>query len=415
MIAGMTLLVLGLGLMAPAAVAAPTLERVVIVQRHGVRPPTASNAALAAYAGRPWPNWPVAAGELTPHGGETVALMASTLGQTYRDAGLLSAQGCPPSEWVTVWADGATERTRRSGEILAKALAPGCGLKAAWAPASARDPIFEGAGDAPACRPEPGAELKALLAAIGPTGVDTPATRSALKHLQAILAPDACAGGHGTCFSGEDKVIAGPGEPELEGPLVVAASLAEDLLMEYAEGMPAADVGWGRAATAADIAAVMPLNERAMKLYTDDTYLAARDGAPMARLILAALAGEPSRDDVGSGPQTRLLVLVGHDSNLALMGALFGLEWTLPGEPDRTAPAATLAFELWQDGSSGARFVRPVIYYETLDQLRSLNPATAKRMELTLSGCASGPMGSCPLAELSRRALAAIPADCGRI
>jgi 4-phytase/acid phosphatase len=77
----------------PALAAGLKLERVVLVQRHGVRPPTASNADLAKYSAQPWPEWSVAPGELTAHGGQTVALMGETLRRAYRAAGLLPANG----------------------------------------------------------------------------------------------------------------------------------------------------------------------------------------------------------------------------------------------------------------------------------------------------------------------------------
>jgi 4-phytase/acid phosphatase len=404
--------------LAPAALAAPrgkvvleraVLERVVILQRHGVRPPTSTNDALAHYAQQPWPKWPVAAGELTAHGGETVRLVGSSLRRAY--AGILPARGCPASGEVVVWADGSDQRTRRSGEILAQALAPGCQVKAAWAPPLPRDPIFNGDRTAPACRIEPAAAEQALAASIGPGGIQTPATRAALARLQAIVAPRACAGGAGTCFSGPDRVVSGPNGPRLEGPLATTASLAEDLLLEYAQGMPRSEVGWGRVGTAADIAAVMPLHERYFAVYHGDRYAASRDGAPMARLILAALAGEPGGRGPEVGPRTRLLALAGHDSNLVIMGAVFGLTWTLPDEPDSTAPATALAFELWSRGRM--RYVRPAIYYASLDQLRTLSPATARRRVLQFRGCASGAMGGCPVSEVRRRVIAFIPPGCG--
>src|SRR5690242_78120 len=77
------------------AASAPKLERVVVVMRHGVRPPTQSNEELAKYAAEPWPAWPVAPGELTPHGGETVRLMGESLAGAYRADGMLPRRGCP--------------------------------------------------------------------------------------------------------------------------------------------------------------------------------------------------------------------------------------------------------------------------------------------------------------------------------
>ena len=60
------------------------LVRVVVVTRHGVRPPTQTNADLAKYSDQPWPDWPVEPGDLTPHGGETVRLMGETVRAAYR-------------------------------------------------------------------------------------------------------------------------------------------------------------------------------------------------------------------------------------------------------------------------------------------------------------------------------------------
>ncbi len=94
------------------------------------------------------------------------------------------------------------------------------------------------------------------------------------------------------------------------------------------------------------------------------------------------------------------------------MAGVFGLDWTLPGQPDATAPATALAFELWADPRSGARYVRPVIYYLDLDQLRRLSPARPRRLPLRFAGCDDGPGGSCRLADLRRRVEARIPAGC---
>jgi 4-phytase/acid phosphatase len=110
-----------------------------------------------------------------------------------------------------------------------------------------------------------------------------------------------------------------------------------------------------------------------------------------------------------------MLVLSGHDTNIALMGAVFGLDWTLPGEPDVTSPSETLAFELWRDPATGKGYVKAVVYYETLDQLRTLKPADAQRVDLSIPNCADSQEGSCSVDEVSRKVEALIPAGCGLI
>jgi 4-phytase/acid phosphatase len=391
-------LVLAFLFAAGSADAAAKLERVVVVMRHGIRPPTQANADLAKYSDRAWPDWPVAPGELTPHGGESVKLMGRTLHAAYAASGVLPATGCAGAGAVSVWADGTDQRTRQTGVDLAGTIEPGCDVKTGWAAPQPRDPIFGGSDDS-ACKVD-------AAHAYG-TGIRSPSPAelarldAATARLQAVMAPKACSGGPGMCFktSPADKGLF----PSTAGP-------AEDLLLEYADDKPLSQVGWGRA-RAADIDAMMALHEAGFARLRDNVYASAHRSAPMTRVILAALAGEPAKGGPQSGPALRFLGLAGHDTNLVWMASTFGLTWTLPGEPDGTAPSTALAFELWRDG--GKSYVRPVIYYETLDQLRTLKPAAAKAIPLTFKDCASGPHGSCPLETVNARIDALIPADCG--
>ncbi|HEY1426252.1 MAG TPA: histidine-type phosphatase [Caulobacteraceae bacterium] len=376
--------------------AAPTLERVVVVMRHGVRPPTQPAAVLGKYSAEPWPAWPVQPGDLTPHGAQTVALTGRTIRAAYVAHGLLPAHACAGPGAVSVWADGADERTQMTGIVLAASLEAGCPVPVDWKPGrTPRDPIFGGAME-DACKVDPAHMW---------TPVMTPAAAETLKaanaRLQEIFAPTACQGGPGVCFARS---------PESGGVFPMSAGLSEDILLEYAEGMPMKDVGWGRASPA-DIGVIMAIHETTFGRFHDNTYASARRGAAMARLILAALDGQPAAGGPQTGPGLRLLGLAGHDTNLTLMAGTFGLTWKLPDQPDSTAPSTALAFELWRDGPR--RYVRPVLYYQTLDQLRTLQPALARALPLRFADCAGGPMGSCPLEAVRRHVEALIPPDCG--
>jgi 4-phytase/acid phosphatase len=94
------------------------------------------------------------------------------------------------------------------------------------------------------------------------------------------------------------------------------------------------------------------------------------------------------------------MVFVGHDTNLSNMAGLFGLDWALPGEPDPTGPSVTLALELWRNPVSGERRVRPVVYYQTLDSLRSLKPTPISRLGLRFAACPDAE--DCPLQVLTK-------------
>jgi 4-phytase/acid phosphatase len=400
------ILIVAMFALAGPAFADPHLERVVIVERHGIRPPTQGNDVLAKYAAQPWPEWSAKTGELTPHGGASVFLVGQTVAGVYRRAGLLPAAGCPGAGQVSIWADNADERTRDSGRAFASALAPGCVLDAQWSPATARDPIFSGMTGQASCAVDMAKAHQALEAITDDPLVSVPLD-GPLARLQAILAPTACGGGPGTCFA---QTASAPGPTSAPVMFPATAALAEDLLLEYADNMPMSDVGWGRASRA-DIFTVMAIHEHAFALIRDNAYYSHRAGAAMARIVLAALEGKPVGGGPQSGPDTRMLVLAGHDSNLAWMSGVFGVSWAFPDSPDFTAPSTALAFEVWSEG--GKDYVRPVVYYLGLDRLRSLSPAEAEVVLPTFKDCASGPMQSCPLDELRQRVEAALPGDCG--
>ncbi len=103
------------------------VDRVVLLMRHGVRPPTKAQPMPAGVALDAWPSWPVAPGWLTPHGAAAVAALGSADAARYRGRGLLPARGCPAPGRVVAIAD-SDQRTIATAEAWLGALAPGCGM-----------------------------------------------------------------------------------------------------------------------------------------------------------------------------------------------------------------------------------------------------------------------------------------------
>lgn len=370
---GLAPLLLAGWLTAGDAVAAepPRLERVVIVMRHGVRPPTKPAEALASLSDRPWPgdrDWGAGPGELTPHGAEAIRRMGRDLRQRY--GGLIAA-----SVSVFLWADGADQRTRETARVLGEALSPGAPIAASSRPKGDPDPLFDALA-AGACRVDPDAALAAVRAQ---EPLQTPATRAALARLQAIVAPRACDGGPGVCLSGADEATANAKGIKLDGPLGTGASLAEDLLLEYENGLPAAQVGWGRMGRA-DLDVVLAAHVRSSDLTRRSPYVARRRAAPLARFVLDALAMKTP-----AASASPVVVLVGHDTNLANLAGVFGLDWRLPGQPDPTAPGTALVFERWR-GADGPE-LRVRVLYQDPDQVRRLSSTPAHEVEVRSAAC----------------------------
>ncbi|HEY4274358.1 MAG TPA: histidine-type phosphatase [Rhizomicrobium sp.] len=375
-------LVLALGVAVPAT-AAPVLEKVIVLQRHGVRSPTKPPADLAAYSPTPFAAWPVAPGELTPHGATALTRMGEALRAHY--AAMLPRADCRDTGRLFVWADNADSRTRQSGDAMAAALAPGCKVAAQFTPAGSDDVLFH-PGDAfcPVDADEGGKAIAARLPML--LAAERKRYDGARARLQSLLDPslsqDACANDSSKkCAIAADRNEVRKGK--LAGTLAEGSTLSENFLLEYAQGLPDA-----RVKDTASLAAIMPLHHLYADLARRTPLIAAHGATLIARQIRDALSPVPAFQGRAPVPaDARFVLLAGHDTNLSNLGGMLGLKWELPGEPDVTAPNTALAFELWQDGK--ARFVRIVIWYQTPDQLRTLSPIAAHppHVALSLPGC----------------------------
>jgi 4-phytase/acid phosphatase len=377
---------LALALLAAPAVAAPApimvIDSEVLLIRHGVRPPTHEPALAAAIAPNPWPTWPVPPGDLTPHGARAIGLLAAYDRQRFAADGIVAAAGCPAH--VTIYAD-VDERTVATGQVFAAAFAPGCHLTVAHA-SGMSDPLFS-ALDAH----DPGFDAEAAKAAmLAAAGGDADAIvqshQALFAEMQAVLDPGS------TAFLELPAKISAkhPNQvPKLSGPLAEGSSAAEDFLLEYLDGKPLSDVGWGRL-PAAEIPVLLALHPLAYTVTARPAYIADRAAAPLAARILAGLTDGQ-----------KLTVLVGHDTNQAALAGMLGLHWSLGGYPaDDPPPGGGLLFVLSHDEATGARYVTVMYQVQTIGQIRNLIPLslqTPPALErLALPGC--GNAAACPLA-----------------
>ena len=390
------------------------LERVVIVERHGVRVPNGSFAGFAAAAG---PGWPVAAGELTPHGADDMRIMGGWLKRSYARQGLLAARGCPASGAVQLWADGHDHRTQESGDALLDGIAPGCGLTAQHGPSGQADPLFDAVATG-ACPLEP-EQARAAIAATLSGGLQDPVPgyKPALAALVDLLDPPATRApcgddGEGRCFaSGANRLQVTARDARLRGPLATAASLVEALGLEYDQGMAGAQLGWGRLTPAA-LDAIMPLRNGYTALTRANPAIASHNGALMARAVLAAIDGKQALP--GLRANARIVVFLGHDTTLANLAGTFGLRWTLPGQSDAMPPGAAMVFSVYRGRAAADRWVRLALLYQTADQLRARAPLDDAHppgtVELLPAACRAA--APCSVDDLHRIVAAALPPAC---
>jgi len=321
------------------------------------------------------------------------------------DVGLLRAKGCEDASSVTFYAD-SDQRTRETGKALADGLFPGCNVPVKSLPEGTNDTLFH--PDPSSFKPgEPAIAVAAIAGRIGndPANV-TEAYRNQIGTLDQILTncgkPSDTSQKRTSLF--EIPAILAPGKgdhlAEMRGPLNTASSLAENLLLEYTQGMSTDHVGWG-CVTGANLRSLIDLHTAATD-FTLRTPIIARVQASnlldqIFRGLLQAVTGKRIAGSKGK-PSDRALFLIGHDTNLTNVSALLGLTWIADGRRDDTPPGGALVFELWKDRKSGEFSVRTYFTVQTLEQMRSsaeltlINPP--QRVPVFLPGC-SGKDFSC--------------------
>jgi 4-phytase/acid phosphatase len=385
----------------------PELKYVVVLSRHGVRSPSKANDELNVYSSKPWPMWSVAPELLTAHGAQQMSLVGTYDRAYYAQAGLFAASGCADAASVFVYAD-SNQRTQITAQKLADSMFPGCKVDIHGRPLEKPDLLFhpsftEGQKAAAVA----GVRERIQQATGGDDMIDalTAKYKPQLEMLNRVL--EGCSADvQAPCpspkpaiaeklFEVDAKLKPGKNEKLLnfKGPLATASSLAEDLELEYTEGLPAAEVGWGHV-DGPTLRGLLQLHGAANSVEQRALPVARAQAGPLLTAIEASLQqaadGKPVAGALGA-PGDKLLLLTGHEGNLTGISALLHLTWDVDGMRDHVPPGAALVFELWKD--SAGYSVRVAYMAQTLEQIRTLAPLTlaSPPVHVTLRPCGSDP------------------------
>lgn len=352
----------------------PIVERIVIVMRHGIRAPLASEVPQGTRIATPWPRWPVEESRLTPHGIRALETVAAADRRRFIALGVLP-RGCAAPGAIRIRTN-VSDRTIASGEAYARGIAPGCGLAAEHLEAGAIDPIFEPL--------RAGATRFDANRAVAEIERFTGGMRAlAARHADTIALLDRILGcaprGTGCTPDAPARVSPSPDGRgiELQGPIRDTSGIAQVLLLQYVEGLPLRDVGWGRADPAA-LTRIGALHAALFDVFTRSPYMASHQAAVLGRHVMEKLA-DPR------GP--RIEVLMGHDTNVTALGAVLRTSLRAPGYAvDDVPPGGAILIERLRDRKSGRRYVRLSYRTQSPQALRSGSAAASIR-PLTMAGC----------------------------
>lgn len=405
LLAALSMLVVSTAAMPQAASSAPgsKLDYVLIFSRHGVRSPTGKAAQYDRYSKAAWPKWTTAPGELTPHGYTLMKLLGTYDHALLAQEGLFAAQGCEDAARISVHAD-SDQRTRETARALDEGMFPGCTVTVTSKPEGTNDPLFH-VKDTTAAQ----AEL-AAAAVLGRIGNDPAAIASAyhapLAEFDDLLARCGEADPAHTrtsLFDVPSSVNASSGDhlADVKGPLSTASTLTENLLLEYTEGLDTQQVGWG-CVNAAQVRTLIDLHTAASDIALRTPAVAGPFSAALLQVIAASIEQAAQGQAVAGAegrPGDKMLLLIGHDTNLSTMAGALGIDWILDGRRDDTPPGSALIFELRTD-NAGRRTVQVFFSAQTLEQMRNATALTLSspppRVPVFLPGC-SGADGACEL------------------
>jgi len=385
------------------------LKFVVVLSRHGVRPPTWSAEQLNQYSTEAWPKWDVPPGYLTSHGRTLMKLFGAYDRAYLAKAGLLSPTGCADAGHVYIWTD-TDERTIETGRALAAGMLPDCAVEVHSLPEGKTDPLFSpipaGVGN-----PDRALAATAVSGRIGGNpGALLGVYRPAFETMQQVLlgcklGPKCPPEGKAVKQSLlELPASVGPAKgdrlAELRGPLSTASTLAEDFLLEYTNGMEGKELGWGRV-NETNLMEMMSLHTAYADLLRRTTYIARVQASNLLSHIVKsmeqAVAGKAVPGALGK-PGDHAIVIVGHDTNLSNVSGLLGLSWLIEGyQRDDTPPGGALVFELWRRPGNEEYTVRTYYMCQTLEQMRKALPLTLNsppaKAVVFLPGCSTANEG----------------------
>lgn len=367
-------------LAAAEAVSDSDVRFVLILSRHGVRAPLDSQQDFGQYSAEAWPKWDVAPGEITPHGKEQMKLMGAYYRERYIKEGLLS--GDPAKDAATIYLRAnADQRTIETARSLGTTLAPEKDLEVHARAPGTIDPLFR-AVMVPVGHPDYELGIAAVLGRIGGDLHNLEASnRAAFDTLEKILV-----GEDGHIPDGKTPLLSVPANVQrgqrdnlvqVNGPIRTSGSMIDVLMLEYANGFPLKDVGWGRA-TPERIAQLLPLHSLWFDLTHGTPDCARIEGSNVTSHIVAtieqAATGIANPAAIGKVGQ-KMVVIAAHDTTQIHVGSNLRLTWWLPGTyRNPVLLCGGLVFELRQRHSDHQLFVRAYYTSPSLQQMRDLTP-----------------------------------------
>lgn len=369
------------------------LKQVIIFGRHGVRTPVLPDSTLNQFSALPFPAFNVAGvanpgpSVLTTNGRANETVLGGYFRLWLTQEGLLTGNDPADAAFVYVRANWPP-LISDTAKAFAAGMLPAAPLPVNSYTAPASDPLFDpvGAGVAMFDGQKAAAAVNGRLGGSAPSlasayAAELALTRAVLLNYPAGQTPAPAAPAHVLDVTALPIAITAgtSATPVNLGGLADVIYAIDPFVMEYADGLPASQVGWGQL-TAGGVSQTFRLYNLALDLEYKTPYMArvlsSNMASHVARSLVQAATGNAMTGTLGS-PSSRVIVVTASNTNMAGFAGLLHLDWLQPGyQSDVLAPGGALTFELRQSQSTGEYVVRTSYVAQSMDQLRNMTPLT---------------------------------------
>ncbi len=371
------------------------LKQIIIFGRHSIRAPTSATNILNQYSADPFPIFVgVPNGYLTPNGRLAAGLMGSYFHDYLFHEGVLTGDTNTDLA-LSYFRANSIQRSYMTAARFGAGLIPGASIPvhtfAAGAPDLVFDPLLKGVATV-----DPARALAEIQGVYGSGTNLALAYNSELALISRVLYPPGTQPTNGATQGAVDPTT----QPFLlttnaplpsylppyytggvidMGGLDSTVSAVDPFVMQYTDGFPTNEVGWGRL-TLDELSQETRLVNLQFSICLHPPYLARVQSSSAASHILRSMlqvTGGAPLDGAFGTPESQVLIIVSSDAYVAGLAGLLDLHWLLPGyQPDFCAPGGALVFELRQVTATGQYVVRVFYTAQTFDQLRNLTPLT---------------------------------------
>jgi 4-phytase/acid phosphatase len=365
------------------------LKQIIIFGRHSIRAPTSDTNKLNQSSADPFPIFVgVPTGYLTPNGRQAAGLMGAYFHDYLAHEGVLT--GDTNTDLARSYFRANTiERSYITAAKFGAALIPGASIPvhtfAANTPDLVFDPLLYGVATV-----DPARALNEIQGVFGRGTNLSSAYSSELSLISKVLYPPGTQPTNGAAQGSVDPTVQpftlttnaplpSPKPPYYTGGVIdmgglnTAVSASDPFVMQYADGFPTNEVGWGRF-TLGTLSQQTRLVTLQFAICMRQPYLARVQSSSAASHVLRSMlqaTGGVALDGAFGTPESRVLVIISSDAYVAGLAGLLDVHWLLPGyQPDFCAPGGALVFELRQVKATGQYLVRVFYTAQTFDQLR---------------------------------------------